>query len=350
MSTSSTSLQAKQPPLVLVIEDQASIADLLAALMAPMKVQLHRARDGGQALKALSERRPALITLDLVLPGIDGFGLLGHIRQRPELDDVPVLAITAQTDSATQKRAYRSGISDFIAKPFSVDLLEAKLKMWLRLSQLADYAHQMRDFTHEAKNPLAAIGAAAQVLGRPDADAAMRTRLLRTIEEEADRLGRLLSSYTLGETSATAGPGTLSPLRLLRDVIEVNLPDKGARSRVRLRCQAPIPALRVDPDRLRQMLVNLLENAVAATVDGGQVDIEAFVDEAGVALSVRDSGVGIRDADLPRIFEDGFTTRGGTARGLGLGITRRLCLASGGKIQVASTPEAGASFTLWFPR
>jgi signal transduction histidine kinase len=265
--------------------------------------------------------------------------------------DVPVLAITAQTDSATVKRAYRCGVSDFIAKPFGVDLLEAKLKMWLRLSQLGDFAHQMRDFTHEAKNPLAAIAAAAQVMARKDADAdpALRRRLLRTIEEEADRLGRLLSTYTLGETAGEA-TATLSPLRLIQDVVEVNLPDPAVRARVHVRCTAPIPAIRVDPDRLRQMLVNLIENAVAATLAGGEVAIESFVEPGGVALLVRDSGVGIPAAHLPRIFEDGFTTRGGTARGLGLGITQRLCQAAGGKIQVESTLGQGSSFALWFPR
>lgn len=337
------------PPAVLLVEDQAAILDLLAALLEPLPVL--RARSGAEALELLQKQRPALITLDLVLPGpgMDGFELLEQLRRRPELDEVPVAVITAQADLAAQKRAYRSGASDFVAKPFSVDILEAKLRMWLRLSQRAALAHGLRDFSHEVKNPLTAIAAAAQVLCRDDADAALRRRLARAIEDESERTLRLIHTHLGGEP----GPGperTLMPHQLLEDVLAVNLPDARARARVHLSCPRPLPAVRVDPDRLRQMVLNLLDNAVAATEHGGEVFLDACYDESAVTLAVRDTGIGIPSELLPRIFEVGFTTRKGSARGLGLGITQRLCLAAGAEIRVESTPGQGSRFTLRLPR
>lgn len=336
-------------PEVLVVEDQPAIVDLFRALLSPLRLSLVPAASGARAVELLDVAgcRPVLITLDLILPDMDGLQLLHHIRSRAELQDVPVVAISGRADVAEQRRAFEAGVSDFVAKPFSVELIEAKLRSWLRLSLLAAYAHKLRDFAHEVKNPLAAIHAAAQVACRDDADPPMRRRLCRAIEDEAERIARMLQSHLSGDP-AHPQPVTMAPYRLLTEVVEVNLSDS-ARGRVHIRCNGPLPVVRCDPDRLRQMLVNLLENAVAATEDGGEIDLEAYVDATGVALAVHDTGVGIPDEHLPHVFEDGFTTRGGR-RGLGLGITSRLCRAAGGRVEASSHKGRGTTFAIWLPK
>ncbi|HUQ08270.1 MAG TPA: response regulator, partial [Kofleriaceae bacterium] len=82
-------------PLVLACEDEERIVELLRTLTEPLGVDLIAARDGASALAHLAARRPALMTLDLVLPNLDGFGVLERIRQRPELDDMPIMVISA---------------------------------------------------------------------------------------------------------------------------------------------------------------------------------------------------------------------------------------------------------------
>jgi signal transduction histidine kinase len=98
------------------------------------------------------------------------------------------------------------------------------------------------------------------------------------------------------------------------------------------------------------MLLNLLDNALAATVKRGNVSVEAMVDAEGAALSVRDTGSGIAKEHLGRIFENGFSTGGERRRGLGLGITQRLCTRVGGRIVVSSSLGEGTVFALWLPR
>ena len=78
------------------------------------------------------------MTLDLVLPNLDGFAVLERVRQRRDLDDMPIVVISAIADAATVKRAYGLGVVDFVAKPFNVDLLDAKLKVFLKMQRLAD--------------------------------------------------------------------------------------------------------------------------------------------------------------------------------------------------------------------
>jgi DNA-binding response OmpR family regulator len=136
-------------PLVLACEDEERIVELLRTLTEPLGVDLIAARDGASALAHLAARRPALMTLDLVLPNLDGFGVLERIRQRPELDDMPIMVISALADVTNVKRAYGYGVVDYVAKPFNVDLLDAKLKVFLRMRKLQDDLKNRQKFLEE---------------------------------------------------------------------------------------------------------------------------------------------------------------------------------------------------------
>src|SRR5436309_15837204 len=111
-------------PLLLACEDEERIIELLRTLTEPLGVDVVPARDGATALAYLAAKRPALMTLDLVLPNLDGFGVLERIRQRPELDDMPIMVISALADASNIKKAYGYGVVDYVAKPFNVDLLD----------------------------------------------------------------------------------------------------------------------------------------------------------------------------------------------------------------------------------
>jgi signal transduction histidine kinase len=144
-------------------------------------------------------------------------------------------------------------------------------------------------------------------------------------------------------------PVTETPLRLLEHLLSVNL-TPSLRARVTVRATGELPDLAVEPDHLRQMLLNLLDNALTATAEGGSVSIEVMADADGAAICVRDTGTGIAPEHLGRIFDNGFSTRGDRRRGLGLGIIARLCARIGGRIVVNSRLGEGTVFALWLPR
>src|SRR6476659_8234255 len=96
-------------PVLLACEDEERIVELLRALAEPLGVDLVAAPDGATALAHLAVRRPALMTLDLVLPNLDGFGVLERVRQRKDLEDMPVLVISALSEVNNVKRAYSLG-------------------------------------------------------------------------------------------------------------------------------------------------------------------------------------------------------------------------------------------------
>ena len=202
-----------------------------------------------------------------------------------------------------------------------------------------------RSFAHEVRNPLAAIAAAAQVIGRDDADVNVRKRLSRAVESEALRVAGLVREYVERQTPLPANADVELPL-LLEEIVEVNLLDNPARDRVRVACAPGLPRVRADASRLKQVVLNLLLNAITATEQGGVITVAAAAEGEGVKLMVRDTGSGIPAAVLPRIFEENFTTRPG-GNGLGLPISKRIVEEHGGSLRVESVPGRGTAFTVW---
>jgi signal transduction histidine kinase len=111
---------------------------------------------------------------------------------------------------------------------------------------------------------------------------------------------------------------------------------------------AELPASLCDPQRIEQVLWNLLDNAARATERGGMITLRTRRDGGRVAVEVADTGRGIETADLPRIFDPFFTTRA-DGTGLGLAICQKLVRAHAGEIQVRSAPERGTTFTVLLP-
>lgn len=335
------------------------LCQMISQSVIALQGRCERAHTGAEALAALRHERPLLIALALG-PGFgDGDELLSGMRQRPDLDDVPIVALLPESppepsdpkQATPLSRAYQEGASDVLSLPISCEVLAAKLTAWLRLAGRANRLWSLRDFAHEARHPIAAIGAAAHLLGVSGEDPSERQRLCTAIVSESERLGRMVEGYLDADAVLRFGdaPITEKPLRVLADLLQLNLAPP-LRARVEVRAQDELPDLAVEPDHLRQMLLNLLDNALAATTTGGSVSIETAVDAQGATLAVRDTGSGIAPENLSRIFDNGFSTRGDRRRGLGLGITERLCARAGGKIVVDSRLGEGTSFTLWLPR
>lgn len=117
---------------------------------------------------------------------------------------------------------------------------------------------------------------------------------------------------------------------------------------------AGVPPLLADADRLRQVLINLIDNALKCTGPGGRIALRLSTDAEGVRIGVEDTGEGIAEEDLPRIFEPflQLCSQGGVPNrgsGLGLAICRQIVRAHGGRIDVSSMPGCGSVFSVWLP-
>jgi two-component system, OmpR family, phosphate regulon sensor histidine kinase PhoR len=220
-----------------------------------------------------------------------------------------------------------------------------------------------RDFvanvSHELKTPLTVIGGFAETLRDPDLSDAERQRFLATIEANTRRMQRIvddlldLSRYESGGWRPNIVANDLAGV--VTDVF-TSVQRAADAKQLALSFDAPTEARSVfaDPTALRQVLANLVENAVRHTSGGSVVVRAALTASHGVAISVADTGSGIPPEHLPRIFERFYRVDAARARdeggtGLGLAIVRHLVEAHGGSVHAESTVGRGTTITVQFP-
>ena len=223
------------------------------------------------------------------------------------------------------------------------------------------HERRLREIVHEANNPLSVIQNYLHLLGtRLDSDDGSRENL-RLIGDEIQRAGNILR--TLVEVPATVAARRSLELarqadlaQVIGEVLELLEPTLMDEAGITTRLDLPanIGLLPVDPQRLRQILLNLLKNAAEAMPNGGVLEVEvdpSVVDASGSRVEIRitDTGGGIAPEVLAKLFEPGSSSKG-KGRGLGLGIVRRLVDEVGGNILCRSRPGEGTTFIVLLPR
>jgi two-component system, OmpR family, sensor histidine kinase VicK len=182
--------------------------------------------------------------------------------------------------------------------------------------------------------------------------------LLNVITNESDRLARtvnaILWASRLDSDGLTTTVESCDPLMLARDVVEAQRIHLPSHVRVDLVPEESLPRVAADPDKVRQVLVNLVDNAVKYSPDGGDVRVEISSADQRVRFAVQDQGLGIPYAEQRRIFDkfyrlDPQMTRGIGGTGLGLYICRELVRRMEGRIWVTSEPGRGSTFAFELP-
>ncbi|HEX7117590.1 MAG TPA: response regulator transcription factor [Longimicrobiales bacterium] len=125
----------RSPARILVVEDERDIAALVAYHLTKEGYRVRTAGGGAEALESVAEERPDLVVLDVMLPGYSGLDVLGEIRRRPELADVPVVMLTARRDEIDRIRGLELGADDYVTKPFSPQELVLRVRAVLRRAQ-----------------------------------------------------------------------------------------------------------------------------------------------------------------------------------------------------------------------
>ncbi|MGE5140979.1 MAG: sensor histidine kinase [Rudaea sp.] len=213
--------------------------------------------------------------------------------------------------------------------------------------------------SHELRTPLAAIKGFTTTLLRDDVrwDEATQRDFLKIVDEESDRLGELIDNL-LDMSQSEAGA-----LRIEKEPVQLRNLVREAKDRVAARSPGhwfvvdlpgQLPRVWADPRRVRQVLNNLLENAVKYSPDGGQITVTCEVEGDHLVVGVADQGEGIPPEYLDRIFErffqiDSRSTRKTGGIGLGLAIARSIIEAHGGRIWAESSPGEGTVFRFTLP-
>ncbi|HSJ56760.1 MAG TPA: ATP-binding protein [Anaerolineae bacterium] len=214
--------------------------------------------------------------------------------------------------------------------------------------------------SHELRTPLASIKGFATTLLRRDVewDEASRRDFLSIIDEESDRLseliGNLLDMSRIEAGELAVEPETVDLIPLLRETAAAFQPISSSHD-LQIDVDGPLPLVLADPRRTRQVLRNLIENAIKYSPGGGPVRLGARVHGSSIQVSVADEGIGIEPDMVGRIFDrfyqiDSASTRRVGGTGLGLPISQAIVEAQGGTIWAESEPGAGSTFHFTVPR
>jgi len=265
----------------------------------------------------------------------------------------PLVALTdAATEMGAGKRGVRVGMGD---QPGELGVLSNAFdRMSESVEREEDLRRQLvRDVAHEVRTPLAILRGTTE--GLVDGVLEPDEESLRSLHDEVLRLTSLVGDLeTLAAADAAAIRLEVRPIDLAEVAGAAVTVARGAAADAEVALEADLrPAsTEGDPERLRQVVVNLLSNALRHTPPGGRIEVRTTCDGEGCLLEVIDTGEGIAPEDLPHVFERFYRGRGAEASsgsGIGLAVAAELVKAHGGTIEAGNRPEGGAAFTVRLP-
>ena len=397
--------QAPAKPFILIIDDIPANVEALGEVLAN-DYEVQFALSGIRGLELVRQQPPDLILLDVMMPEMDGYAVFAELARDPKTSKIPVIFVTGYSDADNEIRALAAGAVDFIHKPINPPVVCLRVKSHLALkrhelelermnaeleNRVKERTHELEDRTrqvealnvaleqravlaeaanivkrhflgnmsHELRTPLNVIVGFTGLLQNQITDSGKLEKLAR-IAQSSNHLAAIINDI-LDFSNLDGGNliRTTNDFELNAIIKEVSgIIEPGARAKklsYTIEIDPSIPSiLKGDAARLKQVLLNLLGNAVKYTTEGA-VNFRVLlnrvsVDNVDLRFEVQDTGIGIEPSKLQSIFEpfeqaDNTLTRQFGGVGLGLSINRKLIEMMGGEMGVAS--ESGKGSTFW---
>lgn len=352
---------------ILIVDDNTNNLKVLAGVLKESKYDFRMAKSGQLALNILEKTKPDLILLDIQMPEMDGFETCKRIKEKEENTGIPIIFLTANTDSESIKKAFKSGGVDFVTKPFNSDELLARINTHIKLKTQAEelkLQNATKDkffsiISHDLKNPIAGIIGFSELLKEDYKDLAPEKieMYASIINESAEFTLELLQN--LLEWSRIQG-GSIKSVKKnfnLSDLLRTNV--EGSRP------QALTKNIELKPDFKENLLIhadekmistvirNLISNAIKFTPIGGTITISSekkiISDKNVIETEIRDTGIGMKEEDIKKLFkiEENYMSKGTndeSGTGLGLILCKEFLNQNDGTIKVESKPNIGSSF------
>lgn len=361
---------------ILVVDDDRLNRRILSAILQPEGFEVIEADSGEQALERYALTPPDLVLLDVVLPGMNGFDACRQLRSRYGDSAAPVIFITAKSESDDVVEGLAAGGIDYLPKPIRAKEALARIRTHLQIrglladqrllvDQLSKANSAKNKFlgmaAHDLRNPLASIRGLAEfmrdgVVGPLTPD---QLDLVKTIHSASQEM-LLLVNELLDVATIEAGELKLAPETI--DLVEIvakavylaNIEATKKQTKIVMLPGERPPLWRLDPNKIRQVVDNLLTNAVKFSPPGSTINVEVAALTGSVAIAVRDQGPGIPESERHKLFKDfGRTsvlpTGGEKSTGLGLAICRKIVEAHRGTIAAENLPDRGCVFRVTLP-
>jgi signal transduction histidine kinase len=386
----------------LVCEDNDEMRGLLFDLLSG-EFNVHLTTNGQEALESIARERPDVVLTDVMMPVMSGIELCARLKSDSETAGIPVVLVTSKAEREMKIAGLERGADDYVTKPFHSRELLARLRSFVRLSQLRDeLARQNRKLAealaelkaaetkmvhterlaavgelaagvaHEANNPVNfAKNAATTMRGYVSECMELATNMSGTapmslkeplaaieelsgiVEDGLDRTGRLIGDLRDFAAPRQGERAAVDLVEVAKSALQLtSYAFQKAGVSVNFTADAAVPSVKGDRQALGQVLLNLLKNAAEAFEEpGGSVEVSVRGLKGGVEVAVEDSGPGVPLQIEEQVFDPFFSTKpAGRGTGLGLSISRQVVVDHGGSINVSSGSGGGARFVFWLPR
>ncbi len=375
--------EAPKPPLVLIVDDDPRNLQLLSELLQESGIDVAGANGGAMCFKVLARRKPDLILCDIIMPDIDGYAVCRHLKADPELRDIPLIFLTARTETEDLLKGFEAGAVDYLTKPFERAELLARVRLHMELKQardtILDYMHRLEGLNeklaslneeknqflgivaHDLKNPLTTIMMSADMVD------ARKQRLtpselsdyMQMITRNAQRI-RLIITKLLDVNKIESGRMVVESqafdLSHFTARLSEQYQNQAERKRIELLIDLPKDPVELvsDENLLMQILDNLLSNAIKYSPPDRRVWLSLKQTRSEVLLTLRDEGPGFTPEDKAKLYQkfaklSARPTAGEASTGLGLSIVKRLSEMLGAQLDCDSEPGRGTTFYLRLP-
>lgn len=363
---------------ILVVDDNAANRALAQATLEDEDYEVIVAETGDDGIRQFESEKPDCVLLDVRMPGVDGFAVCDRIRSLPGGAETPIVFVTAARDVETFDRALRAGGDDFLTKPVRPTELVLRVHAALKVRRMSaelrehyELVRRQRDdlmrlqlqkerltafVVHDLKNPVNSMDLHAQILLRDRGLSENARESARHIRDEARSLVRLIVNLL---DISKSEEGRLVPryddvdMTALSTEIMDALDVRARTAGVTLTRAIEVSRVRADPDLLRRMIENLLDNAIRHAPENTEVRLTAITWDGGVEVRIADTGPGVPAEMQEKIFERFVQIEGSehitrTGRGLGLAFCKLAVEAHGGSIWVEDG-SPGALFCVRLP-
>jgi two-component system NtrC family sensor kinase len=371
------------PNGILIVDDLLVNRKLIRLILnkSVKNIEIYDVECGLQALKFIENNDIQIVILDLVMPVLSGFEVLKQMKAKEETKDIIVIVNSALDDVESIKKALELGAYDYFTKPFTKEqkeiILPLKIKNALKIQEqqrflketqeqliitekMATIGNLVAGIAHEINTPLAAIKSNLYLEKILLGNLSMQTEEVISYKEAVTSMQKIndiaierIMSIVVGlKTFVRLDEATFKEVDLQEGIENTLLIiNNQIKDRVEIiREYEKIPLVLCYAQQLNQVFLNILVNAVQSMENGGKIIIGTRCEGDNVYISMEDTGEGISETNIRKIFDPGFTTKGvGVGTGLGLSISYKIIQKHKGKIMVESKIGIGTKFTIQLP-
>lgn len=352
---------------ILVVDDNPANLGVLYQFLSRAGYRVLASQDGEAALETAAKERPDLILMDVMLPGEDGFSVCRRLQADPKTEQIPVIFVTALTQVEDKLAGFDAGGVDYITKPFQREEVLARIGAHLTINKQAEelaFANASKDrffsiLAHDLRGPFGGLLNATELLASSADDMSLQQvkEMAATVHGSArqtyELLEKLLEWSRLQNNTIQPEPSEFNLDVAVQETAELY---EGALADKSLTLELALSPTEVRADRymFETTVRNLLNNAVKFTPDGGTIRIESGEGSSFATISVTDTGMGMDQETVDRLFDVGRSSRregsrGETGSGLGLLLVSEYVEKNRGTIEVQSEEGSGSSFTFTVP-